>query len=68
MFLILLAIILITVIVYLAVTAAIVYHLKKYGVKGDATSKMAWTAIGVAISFIASLIILLIKTPWENII
>ena len=68
MFLILLAIILIIIVVYLAVTAAIVYHLKKYGVKGDATSKMAWVAIGAAIAFIASLMILLIGTPWENII
>ena len=68
MFLILLAIILIIIIVYLAVTAAIVYHLKKYGVKGDATSKMTWVAVGIAIAFIASLTILLIGTPWENII
>ncbi|OWK27458.1 MAG: hypothetical protein US76_04520 [Parcubacteria group bacterium GW2011_GWA2_38_13b] len=67
MFLILLAIILITVIVYLVATVAIVYHLKKYGVKGDATSKMAWVAIGAAIAFIVSLTILLIGTPWENI-
>lgn len=68
MFIILLAIILITVVVFLAITAAIVYHLKKYGVKGDATSVMAWVAIGIAIIFVASLMILIIGTPWENII
>ncbi len=68
MFLIVLAIILITIIIYSAITAAIVYHLKKYGVKGDATSRMTWISIGVSIMFILSLLILLVTTPWENII
>lgn len=68
MFTIFFIIISLIIIIYLFTAAAIVYHLKKYGVEGDMTPKMTWLFIGVSITFIIGLIVLFWTTPWEQII
>lgn len=53
---------------YLAVSAALVFHLKKYGVKGDKTRKMTWIFVGISIIFVLGLLFIFMGTPWEQII
>lgn len=56
------------ILIYLAVSAALVFHLKKYSIKGDKTKKMTWIFIGISIIFILGLLFILMGTPWETII
>lgn len=68
MFIVFFTITTIAILIYLAVSAALVFHLKKYSIKGDNTKKMIWIFIGVSVIFVLGLLFIFLGTPWETII
>lgn len=59
-------ILLIPLLIFLPISAAIVYHLRKYGLEGDSSKKLANIFIIVSLAIIIMAIIAYLRIDWAK--
>lgn len=52
--------------IYIILAVALIFHLKKYGLSGDATKKMSEVFMAVSIILIISAIFMFFSVDWEE--